>query len=123
MAKPTYQDADIMIKMAQWGSDINFLDIRSWVWSEDFVQNPDEFNKKFPSKSDEQRNIGIFLMWYETLGTLYKHGLLSGELLFDWLLINADWERVKDIVLDARERRGDQRVLENFELMAKDSAG
>ena len=121
MAKPTYQDADIMLKMAQWGADIDFLAIRNWVWSDEFVQEPDEFDKKFPTGSDEQKKIGTFLMWYETLGTLYKHGLMNGELLFDWLFVSADWERVKDIVLDARERRGNPRVLENFELMAKDS--
>jgi len=120
MAKPTYQDADVMIKMIQWGTDVDIVNIRNWVLSDDFVQDPDEFYKKFPAGSDEQKKLSTYFMWFETLGTLYKNGLFSGELLFDWLLISRDWERVKGHALSAREYVGNSRILENFELMAKD---
>ena len=29
--------------------------------------------------------MGGVAAWYETIGTLWKHGLLDEDLLFDWL--------------------------------------
>jgi len=120
MAKPTYQDADLMVKMARWGTELEVQDIGNWVWSDEFIQDYEEFNKKYPDGSEEQRKLYKFFSWYETLGTLYKHGLFNKELLFDWLFVTRVWARVENIVQGARDEIGSPRLLENFELMAKD---
>ena len=75
-----------------------------------------------PPYANGDIHIGKFFNWFETLGTLYKHGLFNRELLFDWVYINRPWERVKNIVIGMREEYEMPRFMENFELMAKDNA-
>ena len=119
MTKPTYQDADVLLKMAQWSTDAKIPDIGSWIWSDEFIPDYDEFMKKYPEGSEGLRDLRKFFMWYETLGTLYKQGLFNGELLFDWMAISAVWKRVEGIALGAREKFEFPRLYENFEMMAK----
>ena len=59
------------------------------------------------------------LGYFETIGTLYKHGLINEELLFDWLWVVPIWERVSGFVLGAREQFGNPRLYENFEALGK----
>ena len=122
MEKPTYQDADVMLKMFELRNSMRLGEVFNWIWSDEFVQDYEEFKKKYPDGSDRQKDIGKLFTWFETLGTLYKHGLFNRELLFDWMYINRPWERVKNIAIGMREEYEIPRFLENFELMAKDNA-
>ena len=63
-------------------------------------------------------NIRAVLNWYETIGTLHKHGLLNEDLLFDWLAIDLTWDRMKSHALGWREEIGNTHMYENFEAMA-----
>jgi hypothetical protein len=118
MAKPTYQDADLLIKMAQWNTALGIPEILNWIWSDAFITDYEEFTKKYPQGSEEFRKVIDLLGWYETLGTLYKNGLFNEELLFDWLLIGPHWKRLEGIALGQRKARGNPRIFENFEAMA-----
>jgi len=119
MAKPTYQDADIMLKMAQLGVDMNLGELTGWLYSDEFDPDYAEFSKKYAPDSDQANKIRTLLIWYETLGTLYKHELFNGELLFDWVLVKAPWERLKSFALAQRQESGNPRIFENFEALAK----
>ena len=119
MPNPTYQDADLLIKMARWSTELGLPDIVNWIWSDDFIIDYDEFVKKYPQGSKEFSKVMDFLNWNETLGTLYKNGLFNEELLFDWLLIGPHWKRIEGIALGQRKARGNPRIYENFEAMAK----
>ena len=55
--------------------------------------------------------------WYETIGSLWKHGLLNEELLFDWLYVTGVWERLKPILVAMRSST--PQLWENFEAMAE----
>jgi hypothetical protein len=114
MAKPTYEDADIMLRLVQsWP-----VEASDWIWSEEFVPDQAEASAKRVEGGEAFGHIRAILNWYETIGTLYKHGLLSEELLFDWLAIDAVWERTKSYALAWREETGEPRMYENFEAMA-----
>ena len=39
----------------------------------------------------------------ETIGALWKHGLLSEDLLFGWLWVSDVWERVQGLALAQRQ--------------------
>lgn len=119
MSKPTYEDADVLIKMAQWNTALGIPDILNWIWSDAFITDYEAFTKKYPQGSEEFRKVIDLLGWYETLGTLYKNGLFNEELLFDWLLIGPHWKRLEGIALGQRQARGNSRIFENFEAMAK----
>jgi hypothetical protein len=119
MAKPTYQDADIMLRMSAWGTELGLPGVVNWIWSDKFITDYEEFIKKYPQGSKGFNKVLKFLNWYETLGTLYKNGLFNEELLFDWLLIAPHWKRLESIVLGHRGVWGNDRLYENFEAMAK----
>jgi len=119
MTKPTYQDADMMLKMAQLHSDAGIPELGAWIWSDEFITKHEEFVKEYPLGSEGFTKFSSFLFWYETLGTLYKHGLFNEELLLDWVMVGAVWERLENIILGLREQFESPRLYENFELMAK----
>jgi len=123
MAIPTYDDAALMVRLVQWGSVSGGDEAGSWMWSDEFTPDYAEFVKKFPAGSEGFAKAFKVLQWYETVGTLYKHGLFNEELLFDWLATHSVWDRVKGIALGYREETGDAAMFENFEALAKAQRG
>jgi len=119
MAKPTYQDATLILQMAQWGASSGMDAARNWLWSDEFIPDYSEFIKKYPRGSEGHGNASKVCGWMETLGTLYKHKLINEELLFDWLAVDLMWERLKGFALGVRDKVGHPRLFENFEAMAK----
>ncbi len=119
MAKPTYQDAEIMLQVSQWGTAMGLQTALNWVWSDKFKKDYAAFRKKHPPGSKGFRRATTVLGWFETIGTLYKNGLFNGDLLFDWLLITGPWERMQGIARGLRKESGSPRLYENFEALAK----
>lgn len=91
----------------------------NFAWSKEFPLTYSAFVKKYPPGSDEFGKLVSLCAWFETVGTLYKHGLLNSDLLFDWLAVEPTWNRVKGFALGMRKARNVPRLWENFELMAK----
>ena len=119
MAKPTYQDAMLMIQMAQLGAVSGNQKASAFIWSDKFVADYKEFSNKYPPGSEEYSYLNQICGWYEILGTLFKHDLFNPELLFDWLLVSGVWDRVKGFALGVREEAKAPALFENFEAMAK----
>lgn len=119
MAKPTYQDATLMLRLAQWGAASDLQKAAAFLWSDRYETDYKEFLGKYPTGSEEWSLAIQICGWYETLGTLYKHDLFNGELLFDWLAVSAVWERIKGFALGFREEADNARLYENFEALAK----
>jgi hypothetical protein len=115
MAKPTHEDAVVMLQLVHsWP-----VEASDWIWSDEFTPDYAEYSASNPDGGPAFANVRAILNWYETIGTLHKHGLISEELLFDWLAIDAVWERMKSYALAWREEMGEARMYENFEAMAK----
>ena len=76
----------------------------------------------FPPTSERYRQIHTTLNYFETVGTLHKDGLINEQLLFDWLAVEAVWDRVKSLAIGDREQYGIPALWENFEAMAKAQA-
>jgi len=119
MAKPTYQDAALMLQMAQWGATSGIQKANAFMWSDRFENDYKQFLNKYPPGGEEYSFASQICGWYETLGTLFKHDLFNRELLFDWLLVSAVWDRIKGFALGVREEAGTPGLYENFEAMAK----
>lgn len=45
MSKPTYNDADIMLKFVQWGAALKIEKALNWIWSKDYIDNYSDFVK------------------------------------------------------------------------------
>ncbi len=119
MAKPTYQDASLMLQLAQWGAVSGVQAAQGWMWSDQFTPDYTEFMKQYPPGTEGSGKVMAVCGFFETLGTLWKHGLLNEELIFDWIAVSAIWERIKNIPLGWRKDAGNPRLYENFEALAK----
>jgi hypothetical protein len=121
MAEPTREDIDIMLRLAQLSALQNLDEAAAFVWSDDFPTDYSQFRAKFPKgkRSQEEGLLHRWLGWWETVGTVYRNGLFSEDLLFDWLAVTTAWDQVKGVALGLREEMGDPRMWENFEYMAE----
>jgi hypothetical protein len=102
------EDATLMIELAKWGSMIGMGEATGVIWADDFDR--DTADARDP-------HIRTMLIWYETIGTLVKNGLLDRDLVYDWLWVAGVWERVGPAALRAREQTVPQ-MFENFEALA-----
>jgi hypothetical protein len=122
MARPTHEDAMLVLQLAQLGVTSGIQNATNWLWSDDFIPDYPEFVKKYPRGSEGYLKAMKVCGYFETLGTLYKHGLLNEDLLFDWLAVSMVWDRIKGFALGVRREAGEPRLHENFEAMAKANA-
>ena len=120
MSKPTKDDANLMIQLLRWGAAEGVQDAMNWIWSDDFISDYDEFIVNYPRGSREYGNATKVCGWFESIGTLYKQELISGELLFDWLTVKLPWSRLSGFAKGVRDAAGEPRLYENFESMAKE---
>lgn len=118
MPQPTYQDATLLVQLSQLAAMNGISEASNFMWSDKFIPEYNKFNQKFPPGSHESGLLRRIAVHYETVGTLWKHGLINEDLLFDQLYVRGIWERIRGHVLGAREEIGEPALGENFEAMA-----
>jgi hypothetical protein len=118
MAGPTKEDAQLMIQLAQLGAQMVDPEARGWIWSEQFVADGEDFFRRYPPGTEKFSLVNNLAAWHETVATLWRRGLISEELLFDWLWVAGTWDRLKGILLAMREESGTPQLWANFEAMA-----
>jgi len=104
----------LLVELAQWHSMAGIEEANAAIFDPEF--DPDTADAR-----DEA--VRKTLMWGETLGTLTKNGLISEELILDWIWVAGLWERVAEAALASREEHGQPRLFENFEALAKSQSG
>ena len=117
MAEPTYEDANLMLQAAQLFNSSGLGKVGNWIRSDDFPTKYSDFIDENPPGSDGYADVFRYAGYFETLATLWKHGLFSQDLLLDWLFI--PWSRLSDIMIGERERVGEKRLWENFEALGE----
>jgi len=116
----TKEDAHLMIDLARLGTQMVHPQARGWIWGDSFVSDPKEFWEKHGPGTVEFDYVSGMAAWFETIGTVWKHGLLDEELLFDWLYISGLWDRLGPILVSMRDST--PALWENFEAMAQKQA-
>jgi hypothetical protein len=119
MSAPTYDDANVMIQLARWGSQARLQDASNFLWSDDFEKDFEAFTEKFPWGTQEQKYATLICGWYESLAALWVNGLLNEKLIGDWLADDMVWDQIKNYALGIREKSGNPRIYEHFEALAK----
>jgi hypothetical protein len=110
VAAPTYEDAQLMVQLARWGTELGVGDAIPRILADDF--DPDSADVL----TDEA--VRTLLLFGESIGTLTKHNLLSAELVHDWLWVEGIWARVASAAMRQRDRFREPRLYENFEALA-----
>ena len=119
MDGPTHQDAILVLQLAHLRATLGVSEASSWMWSDQFVTDPVQFLKKYPSGSEGHGKAAKICGYFEILGVLYKYGLINEDLLFDWVAVVPAWDRVKSFPLGVRQRSGNPQLWHNFEAMAE----
>jgi hypothetical protein len=118
MAKPTAQDAQILLQLATWYTDSDVGGAINWARGNSLPTDYADFDERYPNGSEGRLLVNRILGFYETVGTLWKNRLINEDLLFDWLWIPASWDLVKGIALGMRGELVNAGLWENFEAMS-----
>lgn len=119
MAQPTQYDAEMIVRLAQLSTQMELSSALNWLWSDAFIPEYESFTQKYPRGSTEYGYVRNVAGFYETVGTLWKHGLVNEDLLFDWLLVHSIWDRLRSHLLHEREAIKESALYENFEALAQ----
>ncbi len=119
MSTPTYEDATIMLQLAQLGAESGNPKAFNFMWSDKFEVDFAAFQEKYPAGSKGARYISQVCAWFEILGALWVNGLLNEKLISDWVAADMVWQRVKGYALGMRELTGNPKIYEHFEALAK----
>lgn len=122
MAKPTREDALLILRAQQEAALNNTPGAFAFTSSREFEPKYKKFVHDHPPGSEAFTKATKIATYYEGLGTMWKHGLINEDLLFDWIAVHLVWERMKDFVLGTRADSGEPRLGENFEALAEASA-
>jgi hypothetical protein len=105
----TQKDAEILIQLLRWSTEMGADEGFAEIFSDDFSK--EEASLATPA-------VGKVLTYCEAVGTLVKQGLLDRDLVNDFWLSSAVWDRLGPAVLRVREQMRESRMFENFEALA-----
>jgi hypothetical protein len=77
----------------------------------------DELVERYPRGSEDYELFSTMMIFWETIGSLMKHGLLSEELAFDTFLDAPPWKKVQTAFLALRKEEGKGLEAENLEFV------
>ncbi len=103
------EDAALVVQLAQWGTMMGLQAAMRTLFSDGFDRE---------SAAAEDEIVATALEFGETVGTLTKQGLLSTDLVLDWLWVAGLWEQVAPAARKAREKFGVPQLYENLEALA-----
>jgi hypothetical protein len=83
----------------------------------------DQLLERYPRGSEEFELFGNGMVFWETMGSLMKHGLLNEELAFDTFLDAPPWKKVEAAFLSMRKEPGKAFEAENLEFAYRRSLG
>lgn len=117
MGIPTHEDAHMMVRIFRLRLDPFVQESENWFNSQFKPGSWDELKARYPLNSREWRMLNTVLGYWELLGALVDHNLLSEDLLFDTIApFDNIWERVQDWLPSARAEMGPD-LWENIELL------
>ena len=103
MPKPTYADAELLIRLYELRRDPELRRARQWLLSEFKPTTWADIKARYLTHEDEDRWYRMATSYWEMLATMVNRGVLHAELFFDHTGEDiVTWERVKGFVVDAR---------------------
>jgi hypothetical protein len=114
---PTYQDAEIILKLYEQFESDRLRAAKRWFATECKTASYEDFIAQFPRGSEGFDQFVTLYGFFEMVGVLYKNRLIHPDLLFDMWYINGYYSKMYPII-DGWRRQGDAHIAENFELLA-----
>ncbi|MGE5703604.1 MAG: transposase [Clostridia bacterium] len=117
MTVPTFQDAEVILRLYDQYESDRLRQARIWFDRELGDTDYESFRQRFPQGSDGLLQFRTLYGFFEMVGVLYKNGLVHPDLLFDMWYINGFYARLYPVIEGIRGE-GDIHVAENFERLA-----
>jgi hypothetical protein len=121
--KPTYDDANLILKLYEIRRDDRMRKARAWFTAQFKVKSYDEVLKLAPLGSDENASYRMVVSYWDMVASFVTSGVLHKELFFqsgrELLVV---WERVRDVLPEIREAYKDPRFWANLETVGTEYA-
>lgn len=112
---PTYDDADMLLRLLEVFLSEPVASARQFMQTVRDGRTYDELRQEYPPGSLQHRHINTFMVFWETVGSLLKHGLLNENLAFDTFLDAPPWPKMEAAITSLREERNNELEGENIE--------
>ena len=117
--KPTYQDADLILRLYEMRRERRMREARRWFAMHFKAKTMDELNVVCPPGSEPNASYRMLTSYWEMVASLVTNGVLNQELFFqsnrEFLFV---WERVRDIAPEYRKAVSSPIEWKNLETMS-----
>jgi len=121
--KPTYDDANLILRLYEMRREERMRQARAWFTANCKVKSYEELIKLAPGGSDENASLRMVTSYWDLVSSFMTSGVLNKELFFqsgrELLLV---WERVRDYLPSMREAYKDPSYLKHLETMGNEFA-
>jgi len=121
MRGPTREDADMLLRVMEVYFSRPVREARRFWRTIPDGLGYEELHAKYPKGSKEFEEIGTMMIFWETVGSLIKRGLLNEELAFDTFLDAPPWKKMERYFKERREKENAPLEGENLETAYKRS--
>jgi hypothetical protein len=115
MPRPTARDATTLLEVMSIYLSAPMKEARTFWRTIPDGLGFEEMLNKYPRGTGEFENISNMMIFWETIGSLLKRGLLNGDLAFDTFLDAPPWPKVQRFFIERREKENNPLEGENIE--------
>ena len=119
---PDRDDAWMLLRLLELWTAEPMTEARNFVRTLPKGRTFAELHEEYPPGTKEFGHIDTVMAFWETVGSLLKHGLLNEELAFDTFLDAPPWPTMEAAVLSERVERNNELELENLEYVYRRAA-
>ena len=116
---PSRDDATALVQLVHLHAQLQVSDGLDVLWRPDFPNDPYTIDAWYPPGTDGRRGLESVLVWFQTVGTLVKHGLLDSSIARDIARADLVWARIGPMAVAERGRTGDDEMWSGFQLLAR----
>ena len=118
-SSPTREDGASLVQLVTLHAQLNVSAGLDVLWRQDFPSDPYTIDTWFAPGTDGRHGLEAVLLWFQTVGTLVRHGLLHPELARDIARADLVWARISPMAMAERSRTGDETMWGGFEHLAR----
>lgn len=117
--QPTHEDANLILRLFELRREPRMREARRWFTASFHARTFEDFLRVCPPGSEEHASFRMVATYWEMVASFITRGVLHEEIFFDsgqeMLLV---WERVRDLVPEARSRQKNPKAWTNLEQVA-----
>ena len=119
MSIPTHEDAHLLVRLFSLRLEPFMQQSEDWFLTQFQTGSWSDLKTRYPIPGHEWRMLTTILGYWEMIGAIIDHNLLSEDLVFDAIeSIDATWGKVQDWLPEARLELGSD-LWENIEILAQ----